>query len=203
MKKIVFAMLLVFVVSAVAYSQEIPQVQLKNLKGKVVNSQDIIENDGKPVMICFFATWCKPCIKELTAFSEAYEDWVDETGVKIIAVSIDDARSTNSVGPFVNARGWDFDVYLDSNGDFKRAMNVNNIPHSFLLDGKGNVAWQHTSYLEGDEAETFQMIKKVAAGESLKDVKEEEKVEEAKDIKDKDIEKEEKEKEKVEEKVEE
>ena len=53
MKKIVFAMLLAFVVSAVAYSQEVPQVQLKNLKGKVVNSQEIIENDGKPVMVCF------------------------------------------------------------------------------------------------------------------------------------------------------
>ena len=169
MKKLFFVMLLAFLAYSVAYSQEIPQVQLKDLKGKVVNSQDIIENDGKPVMVCFFATWCKPCIKELTAFSEAYEDWTDETGVKIIAVSIDDARSTNSVGPFVNARGWEFDVYLDSNGDFKRAMNVNNIPHSFLLDGKGNVAWQHTSYLEGDEAETFEMIKKVAVGEPLKD----------------------------------
>ena len=40
-----------------------------------------------------------------------------------------------------------------------------------MLDGKGNVAWQHTSYLEGDEAETFEMIKKVAAGESLKEEK--------------------------------
>ena len=169
MNRIVFAMLLSFVVSSVAYSQEIPLVQLKDLKGKVVNSQDMIENDGKPVLLCFFATWCKPCIKELTAFSEAYEDWADETGVKIIAVSIDDARSTNSVAPFVNARGWDFDVYLDSNGDFKRAMNVNNIPHSFLLDGKGNVVWQYSSYLEGDEVSTFDKIKKVAAGEPLKE----------------------------------
>ena len=169
MKKIVFSIVLVFALCAMAYSQEIPQVQLKDLKGKVVNSQDIIMNDGKPVLVCFFATWCKPCIKELTAFSEAYEEWVDETGVKIIAVSIDDARSTNSVGPFVNARGWDFDVYLDSNGDFKRAMNVNNIPHSFLLDGKGNVVWQHTSYLEGDEVSTFEKIKKVADGEPLKE----------------------------------
>lgn len=169
MKKIVFAMFIAFAVFASAYSQEVPQVQLKDLSGKVVNSQDIVSNEEKPVMVCFFATWCKPCIKELTAFNEEYEDWTEETGVKIIAVSIDDARSTNSVGPFVNARGWEFDVYLDSNGDFKRAMNVNNVPHSFLLDGKGNVVWQHTSYLEGDEEETFEMIKKVAAGEPLEE----------------------------------
>ena len=88
----------------------------------------------------------------MTAFSEAYEDWADETGVKIIAVSIDDARSTNSVGPFVNARGWDFDVYLDANGDFKRAMNVNNVPHSFLLDGKGNPLNGSYSYDEDIDA---------------------------------------------------
>lgn len=167
MKKIVLA-LVALMVCAFANAQEIPSVQLKNLKGKAVNSKQIVENSGKPVLVCFFATWCKPCIKELTAFNEAYEDWADETGVKIVAISIDDARSTNNVAPFVNARGWDFEVYLDANSDFKRAMNVNNVPHSFLLDGKGKVVWQHTSYNEGDEKTTFENIKKAAKGIEIK-----------------------------------
>ncbi|MCF0205947.1 MAG: TlpA family protein disulfide reductase [Bacteroidales bacterium] len=167
MKKLVLA-LFALAICACAFSQEVPQVQLKDLKGKVVNSQDIIQNDGKPVLVCFFATWCKPCIKELTAFNEAYEEWAEETGVKILAISIDDARSTNSVAPFVNARGWEFEVYLDANGDFKRAMNVNTPPHSFLVDGKGNIVWQHISYLEGDEITTFEHIKQLANGEEVK-----------------------------------
>lgn len=150
------------------FSQEVPQVQIKSLTGTTVNTKTITANNGKPVLVSFFATWCKPCIQELTALNEEYADWADETGVKIIAISTDDARSTGSVAPFVNARGWEFDVYLDPNGDFKRAMNVTNVPHTFLLDKNGKVVWQHTSYLQGDEAETFEVIKKVAKGQSLK-----------------------------------
>ncbi len=166
MKRIIFTLLVSFVV-LVTYAQNVPNVQIKDLTGKTVNSNSIIENDGKPVLISFFATWCKPCVKELSAFSDEYEDWVEETGVKIIAVSVDNARSSSSVAPFVNARGWEFDVYLDVNGDLKRAMNVNNVPHTFLLDGNGKIVWQHTSYLEGDEEHTFEVIKKVANGESI------------------------------------
>ena len=164
-------LLLIFILgifSFSVFSQEIPQVQIKSLNGTTVNTKTITSNNGKPVLVSFFATWCKPCIQELTAFNEEYDDWASETGVKIIAISTDDARSTSSVAPFVNARGWEFDVYLDPNGDFKRAMNVSNVPHTFLLDKNGKVVWQHTSYLQGDETETFEIIKKVAKGQSLK-----------------------------------
>jgi peroxiredoxin len=106
--------------------------------------------------------------QRINAFNEEYADWAEETGVKIIAISIDNARSESSVAPFVNARGWEFDVYLDPNGDFKRAMNVGNVPHTFLIDGKGKIVWQHTSYLEGDEAKTFEIVKKVAKGQPIK-----------------------------------
>ena len=72
------------------------------------------------------------------------------------------------VQPFVSSRSWEYEVYLDPNGDFKRALNVNNIPHTFLVNGKGEIVWQHNSYTPGDEEELFELVKKVAKGESIK-----------------------------------
>jgi peroxiredoxin len=146
----------------------LPSVNIKTLDGQTINTQDI-SNDGKPVIISFWALWCKPCKKELDAFNENYEDWVDETGVKVYAISIDDSRSTAKVLPFVSGKDWEFEVLLDPNGDFKRAMNVNMIPHTFLLDGEGKIVYQHTSYYEGGEYELYELVKKVAKGESIKE----------------------------------
>lgn len=167
MKKVVL-FLIIATFTIASFAQDVPSVQIKDIKGKTVNTKSIISNNGKPVLVSFWATWCKPCIKELNAFNEEYADWAEETGVKIIIVSVDNARSESSVAPFVNAKSWDFDVYLDPNGDFKRAMNVGDIPHTFLIDGKGKIVWQHKTYLEGDEAKTFEMIKKVAKGQPIK-----------------------------------
>ena len=145
---------------------QIPASTIKTIDGKAFNTSKI-ENDG-PIIIDFWATWCKPCVKELEAIAESYEDWQDETGVKIYAVSIDNARSMGKVAPFVNGKGWEYEVLLDPNGDFKRAMNVVNVPHVFLLDKDGKIVYQHTTYAEGDEDELFELVKKVAKGESIK-----------------------------------
>ncbi len=96
-----------------------------------------------------------------------YDEWIEDTGVKLIAVSIDDARASSKVMPLVNGKGWDYEVYLDANGDFKRAMNVNMIPHTFLLNGDGEIVWQHLSFSEGSEEELIELIRKVKAGEDI------------------------------------
>jgi cytochrome c biogenesis protein CcmG, thiol:disulfide interchange protein DsbE len=164
-----FAMLMVPVLAVAQDKAEgapIPSVNVKGLDGAIVNTS-VITNDGKPIIVSFWATWCKPCVNELNAINEVYEEWQKETGVKLVAISIDDARTTASVAPFINGKGWEFDVYLDPNGDFKRAMNVNMVPHTFLLNGNREVTHQHTSYSPGDEDKLLELIKKVAAGQPV------------------------------------
>ncbi len=148
-------------------NNKMPNVLIKKLDGSKISTNEIIKNDGKPVVISFWATWCKPCKKELDAIAENYEDWKKETGVKIIAISIDDSRSSAKVVTDVKSKNWPFEVYLDENQDLKRALNIINVPHTFLLDGNGNIVWSHNSYVEGDEDILFDNIKKVMKGEKI------------------------------------
>ncbi len=160
------------VLVTVSYSQEqktygpVPSVEVKTLDGQSID-MSTISNDGKPIIITFWATWCKPCIKEHDAINDVYQEWVDETGVKLYAISIDNARSSKRVLPMVNGKGWEFEVLLDENGDFKRAMNVNVPPHTFIVDGNGQIVWQHVGYLEGDEIEYIENVEKLIEGKPL------------------------------------
>ncbi|MFN5223847.1 MAG: TlpA family protein disulfide reductase [Bacteroidota bacterium] len=160
MKKLLTAITLA-VAAFTAQAQSVPDVKIKNMEGATV-STNTISNDGKPMIISFWATWCKPCIKELETINEVYAEWREQTGVKLVIVSIDDTRTTSSVAPFLNAKGWEYESYLDVNSDFRRAMNVNMVPHTFLLNGKREVINQHTSFAPGDEDKLFEKVKAAA-----------------------------------------
>ncbi len=169
MKKI-FSLCLILLFAGGIYAQQKPQkvppVDLKTMDGKAFNTKDI-KNDGKPIVISFWATWCGPCKKELNEISENFDDWVKQTGVKLYAVSIDDSRNSSKVAPYVNGQGWDYTVLLDENSDLKRAMNVNNVPHTFVLNAAGEIVWQNNNYTEGSEAKLLEILKKVAKGEKI------------------------------------
>lgn len=169
MKKILLTGFTLLLSIAVVFSQEedkkesnkkIPSVQLSDMDGKAINTAEI-ENEGRPIIINFWATWCSPCKRELNAINEDYADWIEETGVKLIAVSVDDERTKNRVKPYVDASGWEYEIWMDPNGDFKRAMGVNNVPHTFLVDGNGNIVYTHNNYAPGDEHELYEQVKKL------------------------------------------
>ena len=159
MNKIFLSLSLSLFIS-IGYAQ-LPNINLKDVNG-VTKNLSKFSNNGNPIIISFWATWCKPCKAELNTIAEEYDDWTDETGVKLIAVSIDDARSSTRVEPYINAQGWEYLVLLDPNGDLKRAMNVNNVPHTFLIDGNGKIVWDHNNYSPGDEEELYQELVKIA-----------------------------------------
>jgi cytochrome c biogenesis protein CcmG, thiol:disulfide interchange protein DsbE len=163
MKKLFLSLFTTILIStlSIAQNRTLPSVDVKTLDGGSINIT-ALENNGQPIVMSFWATWCKPCKKELNAIAEVYEDWRDETGVKLVAISIDDTRSKAKVAPYVNASDWDYEVYLDPNGDLKRAMGISTVPHTFLLNSKKEIVWQHKGYVDGDEDELLEQIKKLA-----------------------------------------
>lgn len=151
--------LIIFMLTICLYmSAQIPAVNLKDIDGKSIKTNKI-SNNGKPIIISFFPTWCKPCLRELNAISEVYKEWQEDTGVKLIAISIDQGINSFKVKPLARSQGWTFPIWLDNNKDFMRAMNVNMIPSVFIVDGKGNIIYCHTGYIEGEETELIKQVK--------------------------------------------
>ncbi len=146
---------------AIGCFAQLPSVTLKNIDGKTVDTAKL-NNDGKPFIISFFATWCKPCQRELDAIHEQIADWEDETGVKVIAVSIDQGPNVDKVKPLVDAKGWEYEVLLDPNGDFNRAMNVNGtVPTVFVIDGKGKIVDRRSGYVDGSEQHLIEKVREL------------------------------------------
>jgi peroxiredoxin len=158
MKKIIFALSLL--ISTLTFAQ-VPSVKVENAKGESFDTKSIIES-GKPTIVSFWSTSCKPCIRELDAIYDALPDWAEEADFKVVAVSTDDSRLLAKAKSFAEGRGWgeDFTLLFDKNQDFMRAMNVSVVPHVFVVDAKGKIIYSHTSYVPGNELELFEAIKK-------------------------------------------
>ena len=158
MKLLLYSALLA--VGFLAEAQPLPQIEVQTLGGAKVPIASLHQT-GKPTIVSFWATWCKPCINELNSIAERYDELQEELGVTLIAVSIDDSRTSPKVGPFVAGQGWDYTVVLDPNSDLRRAMGVNNVPHTFLLNGAGEIVWQVNKYVPGEEEVLISEIRKL------------------------------------------
>ena len=157
-----FLLTVALLISATAFAQ-VPSVTVENAKGEAFNTKSLLD-EGTPMIVSFWSTSCKPCIRELDAVYDALPDWLDEVKFRVVAVSTDDSRLLAKAKSFAEGRGWgeEYTLLFDKNQDFMRAMNVSVVPHVFVIDGKGKVVYSHTSYVPGNELELFEAIKKCA-----------------------------------------
>ncbi len=162
MKLMKFILTILLGVFSVTVSAQLPSVKLKDISGKTIDTA-LLDNDGKPFVISFFASWCKPCNRELKAIHEVYPDWQDETGVKLYAISIDQGQNINKVKPMVDSEGWEYEVLLDPNSDFRRALGIQMIPHVLIVDGKGKIADSRSGYTEGAEGHIIEKVREIIA----------------------------------------
>ena len=151
---------LALLISTIA-SAQIPSVTVENTKGEAFNTKNLLK-EGTPMIISFWSTSCKPCIRELDAIYDALPDWLEDVNFRVVAVSTDDSRLLAKAKSFAEGRGWgeDFTLLFDKNQDFMRAMNVSVVPHVFVVDASGKVVYSHTSYVPGNELELIEAVKK-------------------------------------------
>jgi peroxiredoxin len=157
-----FLLSLALLVSAIA-SAQVPSVTVETSKGGAYDTSLLLK-EGTPMIISFWSTSCKPCIRELDAVYEALPDWLEEVDFRVVAVSTDDNRLLAKAKSFAEGRGWgdDFLLLFDKNQDFMRAMNVSVVPHVFVVDAKGKIVFSHPSYVQGGEVELFEAVKKAS-----------------------------------------
>ena len=132
-----------------------PDFTLEDLSGDFVElNQEVGEG---PILLSFWATWCKPCIEELDEYKKLYNDYKDK-GFKMFAISTDDENTVAKVKPLVKSKGYNFPVLLDTNGDAVRLYYAQSIPYSVILDKDGMIIYSHLGYMKGDEVKVKNIV---------------------------------------------
>ena len=127
-----------------------PDFELQNLEGKRITLKSLL---GKgPIILDFWATWCKPCIEEMKHLQTIYDEY-RERGLHVVAISQDSPRSVSKVKSFVRGRRFTFTVLLDTNKDVYRRFHLYGLPHTFVLNSDGEIVFRRFGYRPGDETE--------------------------------------------------
>jgi|TARA_B110000967_G_C18875597_1_gene558096 thiol-disulfide isomerase/thioredoxin len=158
MKQLITLITLLFFSISLNSQTDVPTTKLKTLTGETTDLLTISkENDL--IIVSLWATWCAPCKNELDAISEVYDDWQEETNVKLYAVSVDDSRTVKRVKPLINGKGWEYDILLDTNNDLKRALGAPTVPLTLIIKN-GKIVYRHSGYSPGAEDELYEELKK-------------------------------------------
>ena len=139
------------------HKKNFQRLLLPPLKEPATSIQKTANKDGVTI-VSLWATWCVPCIKELDAISDLYQDWIEETGVSLIAVSVDDSRTVKRVKSLINGKGWEYDILLDTNNDLKRALGASSIPLTIVIKNN-KIVYRHSGYNPGAEYELYEKVK--------------------------------------------
>ena len=114
----------------------------------------------KPVLVDFWATWCKPCVRSIPKLVELYEEFSDQ-GVEIIGINVDSPRNAQKVKPSARSLGITYPVLLDMNSEIMAELNVTLLPTLLLVDENDEIVMVHQGYRPGDEKFIAEEIKKL------------------------------------------
>lgn len=132
-----------------------PNFKLINIDGKYI---ELNKEVGKgPILISFWATWCKPCLEEMVEYNKIYSEHKDK-GFTLLAISTDTEKTVAKVKPYIKSKNYNFPVLLDSNSDVARKYYAQQMPYTVLIDKNGSVVYSHLGYMKGDEKKVEMLV---------------------------------------------
>ena len=160
MQKQILTLLVVLLATTFGFSQDVrklPNIEVKTLKGDAFNISEL-DNDGKPIVISFWATWCKPCKKVMKYLDQYHQDYADQ-GFKVLMINQDTPRSLGKVKSYIRSQNHQFFIGLDPNKKIAKKLNGEVMPTMILVDKDGFIKWRHQGYIPGEEIEIEKQIK--------------------------------------------
>jgi len=149
-------------------ADEAVNFKLPNLKNKNIQLTELLK-DG-PVLLDFWATWCKPCAKALPKLNKLHMKYLEE-GFQVIGINEDGPRNISKVKPFVRSLRVNFPVLIDGNGEVMRKYNVQNLPTTILIGHDGTIIAKYIGFhtkdlkkLENDIQEAIKNYKTSSTG---------------------------------------
>ena len=151
MKTITVFLLAAFWITTLnAQNNNLPATKIKTLDGTTVVASEITQ-PGTTTILVFWKSSENKCIENLENLQEIWLESLQSSGVKMISVCVDCNGSWSKIKPIVNGNNWEFDTYVDTNGDLKRAMNVNTFPCTIVIDDLQNQICRYNNYFPGYE----------------------------------------------------
>lgn len=127
---------------------KIPSLVARDLEGKKFDLKKSLAQG--PAVLTFWATWCKPCRKELPELQRLVETY-GEQGFHVVGVNGDGPVDQAKIRPYVRALDFDFTVIPDPDGEIRRRFQVEVFPTGFLLAPDGTIMHRQVGYRQGDE----------------------------------------------------
>ena len=137
---------------------KIPNIDIKLLNGKTTNIYKLLESG--PLLMDFWATWCKPCKQVMKHLNEFHNDYKDQ-GFQVLMINQDTPRSLGKVKAYINSKDYDFLVSTDPNQQIAKKLNGQIMPNLLLIKKDGTIQWRHQGYMPGEEKEIKQKIEEL------------------------------------------
>jgi peroxiredoxin len=146
-------------VGALAPGQPAPDYAVADLSGTKVS---LAGQRGHVVLVNLWATWCEPCRFELPEIAALHERYAQK-GLRVIGVSVDEARTPAEVRDFVQRRKLPYTFWHDPQNRAAQAFRVELLPASFLFDKQGTLVWRRLGTVSAKDADLEAAIQRALA----------------------------------------